>query len=340
VTGSGTRVGIVGAGAMGATHARLLCASVPGAAVVAVCDAVAARAERLAAEIAGGVRVLANGFELIGCADVDAVLVASPGATHAELVLACLDAGKPVLCEKPLATTASDALRVVEAEAALGRRLVQVGFMRRFDPGYVDMKAALDAGAIGAPLLAYSIHRNAMPPPGFGTELILRDTVVHDVDAVRWLLGQELIAATVLTPRPSPRVPDGVLDPLLVLFETDAGALVQVEAFVHAQYGYDIRCELVGEVGALALAPPATVALRRDGREGIAVPMSFQKRFAPAYVSELRHWLASVVDGVPAGASAWDGYAAVAVCEAAVESLLSGSRTEVASAARPALYAG
>jgi myo-inositol 2-dehydrogenase/D-chiro-inositol 1-dehydrogenase len=323
------RVGVIGAGLMGTTHVRLLSGAVAGAEVVAVSDAIAESAERVAAE-AGVGAVHTDALELIYAPDVDAVVIASPAATHEAFVLACFEAGKPVLCEKPLAVDAEASRRVLDADAALGRRLVQVGFMRRFDPGYADLKARLDGGEIGAPLLAHCAHRNPTVPPGFGSEMILTDSVVHDVDTARWLLGQEIVRVTVLTPRATSHAPEGVQDPLLVLFETDAGALVDVEAFVHAQYAYDIRCEVVGETGTLALAPPTTVLLRHAGRAAAELPMRFQDRFASAYVQELSAWVASIASGEPAGAGAWDGYAASAVCEAAVESLRTGCPVEVA----------
>jgi myo-inositol 2-dehydrogenase/D-chiro-inositol 1-dehydrogenase len=332
------RIGVVGAGLMGTTHVRTLNSSVPAGEVTAVSDAVSASAERLAHE-AGAASVYTDAVELIHDPGVDAVIVASPGDTHEQFVLACLQAGKPVLCEKPLAVTRAAARRVLDAEAALGRRLVQVGFMRRFDPGYVELKAALDGGAIGAPVIAYSTHRAPTVPDGFDSEMTIKDTVVHDVDTIRWLLGQELVKATVLTPRPTSKAPAGVQDPQMVVFETSAGALVHVEAFVHAQYGYDIRCELVGEAGTLTLSPPATVAVHRDGQAGTAVPMRFQERFAAAYIGELQAWIASILDGKPAGASAWDGYAATVVCEAAWQSLATHQPITIALDDRPALYA-
>jgi len=282
-----------------------------------VSDAIRESAERLAHEV-GVETVYTDALELIGDHHVDAVVIASPAQTHEAFVAACLEAGKPVLCEKPLASSAEAARRVLDAEAALGRRLVQTGFMRRFDPGYVELKSRVDGGEVGAPLLVYSTHRNATVPPGFGSEMIIKDTVVHDVDTVRWLLGQELVRATVLTPRPTSRAPEGVRDPQVVLFETDEGALVHVEAFVNAQYGYDIRCEIVGETGAMALAPPTP-----------EVPMGFQERFGLAYVNELQAWVGSIADGAPVGASAWDGYAAAAACEAAWASLTTGQPTDI-----------
>ena len=141
------RVGVIGAGLMGTTHVRLLSGEVAGAEVVAISDAVVASAERLAASV--GVRtVYADALELIARPAVEGVVIASPAITHEPFVLACLDADKPVLCEKPLAVDAAACRRVLEAEAALGRRLVQVGFMRRFDPAYVELKAPLET--IGA----------------------------------------------------------------------------------------------------------------------------------------------------------------------------------------------
>jgi myo-inositol 2-dehydrogenase / D-chiro-inositol 1-dehydrogenase len=312
------RVGVIGAGLMGSTHVRLLSSAVAGAEVVAVSDAIADSARRLADEVGAGT-VHTDGRELIEDPDVDAVVIASPAETHEPFVLACLEEGKPVLCEKPLAAAPAAARHVLEAEAALAHPLVQVGFMRRFDPAYVALKARIDRGEIGRPLLAHCAHRNATVPPRFDSELILRDSTVHDVDTVRWLLGQELVKVTVLTPRPSRHAPAGVQDPLLVIFQTDAGALVDVEAFVNAQYGYDIRCEVVGETGTAALP-----------LHGADVPANFQERFPAAYVAELEAWVASIATGTPAGARAWDGYAAALVCEAAVESLRTGEPVEVA----------
>jgi myo-inositol 2-dehydrogenase/D-chiro-inositol 1-dehydrogenase len=327
-------VGVIGAGLMGSTHIRILSSAVSGAEVVAVSDAIAASAERIAAE-AGVASVYADAHELINDPAVDAVIVASPASTHEAFTLACLEAGKPVLCEKPLAATAEASRRVVDAETALGRRLVQVGFMRRYDPGYVDMKQRLDAGVIGAPLLVHCAHRNPAVPPGFTSAMLITDTVVHEIDTVRWLLDAEIVRATVLAPRPSSHAAEGVRDPQFVILETDAGQLVDVEAFVNARYGYDIRCEVVAETGTLELASPAAVEVRREGTRGAEIGPGFQQRFATAYLHELQDW---VRGGDPTGPSAWDGYAAAAVCEAAVESLATGRPVDVQLPARPALY--
>jgi myo-inositol 2-dehydrogenase/D-chiro-inositol 1-dehydrogenase len=331
-------VGVIGAGLMGLTHVRLLSAAVSGAEVVAVSDALPEAAERAAAE-AGTEAVYADGAELIRDERVEAVVIASPAGTHEAFAVACIEAGKPVLCEKPLAETLAASRRVLDAELAAGRRLVQVGFMRRFDPGYADMKTKLDAGLVGRPVLVHCAHRNPAVPPSFGSEMIITDTVVHEMDTVRWLLGQEIVRVTVLTPRPSGLAAEGVRDPQLVIFETAEGVLADVEAFVNCQYAYDIRCEVVGERGTLSLPPATPVLVRQDRRESAELPERFQERFGAAYVNELQAWVAGIADGRATGPSAWDGYAAAAVSEAAVEALRSGRPVDVALEARPGFYA-
>src|SRR3954451_11965207 len=318
---------------MGATHVRLLATEVRGAEIAAVADADPVRA----AAVAGGARGDDEPLALVAYADVEAVIIASSDATHEGFVLACLEAGKPVLCEKPLAASAAAGLRVVEAEAALGRRLIQLGFMRRYDSGYVAMKAALRDGAVGAPLLLHCIHRNASVPPDYTSDMLITSSAVHEIDVARWLLEDEIVSAVVHGPR-VPRSPGGLRDPQLVVMETAGGVLVDVEVFATARYGYDIRCELVGESGTVTLAPPLTVEVRRDGQDAALVPESFGPRFADAYRRELQAWGAAAAEGGAAGPSAWDGYAASAVGEACLRSLAEGGRSHaVELAARRAV---
>ena len=132
------------------------------------------------------------------------------------------------------------------------------------------------------------------------------------------------------TPRPSGHAAEGVRDPQLVIFETGEGVLADVEAFVNAQYAYDIRCEVVGELGTIALPPAAPLVVRRERQEAAELPMRFQERFGAAYVNELQAWVAGIGDGPATGAGAWDGYAAAAVSEAAVEALRTGRPVDVA----------
>jgi len=315
-------VGVIGTGVMGSEHVRRLANEVEGAVVSAVADADPARATAAASAV--GARAHVDAVELIRSDEVDAVVVASSDATHADFVLACLAEGKPVLCEKPLATTAEASLLVAEAEAASGRRLVQVGFMRRFDPAYAALKRELDEGRLGTPLLLHCAHRNAGVPPGYTSEMLITSSLTHEIDVIRWITGEEIVSVTVRAPRSSSRA-NGLRDPQLAILETASGVLVDAEVFANAGYGYDIRCELVGEEGAASLP--------------VAVAPTFVERFADAYRLELQDWVDSLAAGGPTGASAWDGYAASAVADACLASLADGCAVEVRLAERHALYA-
>jgi myo-inositol 2-dehydrogenase/D-chiro-inositol 1-dehydrogenase len=330
-------VGVIGTGMIGTYHIERLAGQHAGARVAAVFDVAADRAQKVADAV--GATAHADAHDVINDDDVDAVVVASPGDTHAEYALACIKANKPLLSEKPLATTVEDCLAVLEAELDHGSRLVQVGFMRRFDAGYGRLKAAIDDGTIGEPLLAHCVHRNPTAPPHFTSDMSQTDSVIHEIDAARWLFGQELVAATVVTPRSSPLAADHLRDPQLVLLETSAGAIVEVEIFVNARYGYDVRCEVVGSEGAVELETPAIVSLARDGRRGRSVPADWRERFGAAFHAEFEQWLAGLAAGRVMGPSAWDGYAATAVAVACVEALETGRRVPIALVERPDLYA-
>ena len=329
------RVGLIGAGVMGTDHAGTLAQAVAGAELAAVADADPGRMDAIVASFAGA-GAHADPQALIRDRAVDAVLIASPDETHAALVAACLRIGKPVLCEKPLAPTAAECLEIVRAESALGRRLIQVGFMRRFDPGYLEMKRSLDAGELGAPLLMHCAHRNRIAPPFIDSQSLISNAAVHEIDIARWLLGREITRATVLASRSSSRAK--IRDPQLVLLETEDAVLVDVEVFVNAQYGYDVRGELVCETGTVALRAPSAVRRRSAGGEGFRHAEDWRGRFRAAYRAQLQAWIGSVRGGAAAGASAWDGYAASAVADACLESQRTGQPTAVLLEPRPALY--
>lgn len=322
------RVGVIGVGMIGEDHVRRLSRVLSGGRVVALSDVDPGRAAAVAERLPGA-RVHPTGEQLIAADEVDAVLVTSWGPTHARYVLACLAAGKPVFCEKPLATTRADCTRVVEAEVALGRRLVQVGFMRRYDPAYQALKAVVDGGSIGPPLLFHSVHRNPSVPAHYTSDMSINDTAVHDIDVGRWLLADEIVAATVLRPRRSSRAPTGLHDPLLVLLESERGVLIDVEVSLSVRYGYDIRGEVVGETGTAALADGGQVVVTGDRLRGSSVPADWRERFARAYDVELQEWLDAVSAGACTGPSAWDGYCATAVADACLAALGSGERTAV-----------
>ncbi|TQS44775.1 Gfo/Idh/MocA family oxidoreductase [Cryptosporangium phraense] len=323
------RVGLIGAGAMGAGHATTLATGVPAARVVAVHDPDAGRAEAVAGPL--GARPAATPGELI--ADADAVIVASPDFTHADLVLACLAAGRPVLCEKPLAETAADARKIVEAEQAGGRRLVQVGFMRRYDPGYLALKAVLAAGVAGEPLIVHNVHRNPVNHTSVSDAGIVTGSMIHELDVVPWLLDTEVTSIRIESPRLT-----GVKDPQLAWLRLASGAMATIEVFVNAGYGYDVRCEVVGSRGTAQLPARPGVVTSVDGATGTPVGRDFVAHFTDAYRAELTRWAAAAADGTAEGPSAWDGYVANAVAEAGIASLASGTTQPVAPGDRPAFY--
>lgn len=332
------RVGVVGVGMMGADHAERVVHRIANASLVAVSDPDQERAQALAGRFEG-VRSVADPLELVADDGVDAVIVASPGFVHEEQVLACIGQGKYVLCEKPLTMDSQSSLRVVEAEARAGKPLVQVGFMRRFDPEYAAMKALLDSGALGRLLLVHNTHRNRDVPATFRSEMIVRDSLVHEVDVARFLFGQEIGQITVLSPAATSAQPEGVVDPQVALFTMAGGAIVTSEVFVKNQVGYEVRCEAVAERGSVMAGRSwaglyTTGAGAANGVWGGAVPVDFRVRFERAYDLEVQAWVDACRRGEVVGPTSWDGYAATAVCTAGVESLAKGQPVTVELAER------
>ncbi|HJX43589.1 MAG TPA: Gfo/Idh/MocA family oxidoreductase, partial [Geodermatophilus sp.] len=307
-----------------------------GARVAVVSDAATDRADQVAADVPG-CRVVPDPLAAIADPEVDAVVIASPGRFHEEQVLACIERGIPVLCEKPLTMDAASSLDIVRAEdahtARTGRRLVQVGFMRRFDPEYAQLRELIAAGGIGEPLVVHCAHRNPAVPAGITTEMIVNDSVVHEVDVARFLLDEEIAAVTVLLPRSTRHAGEGLSDPLLVLLETTGGRMVDVECFVSTGLAYEVRTEVVGEDGSAMIGLHQGLVRQSAGPggavRGTAVAPGFRERFALAYDLELQRWVDAARRGTVDGPGAWDGYAAQAVCAAGVEALRSGRRTEV-----------
>ena len=309
---SDLRVAVLGAGMMGAFHAKALSSRVRGARVSVVSDVFAEKANQLAEET--GARVVDDPIAAVNDAEVDAVLIATPGASHEEQVNACLDARKPVLCEKPLTTEISSAYALVQKEAALGQPLIQVGFMRRFDAEYVALKDLIGSGGLGDPLIVHCTHRNPAVPDFFDSEYMIRDSVVHEVDVARFLLGEELTSVQVLKGVATSAAPDGTSDPMLVVFETESGRLVTDEIYVRSGVAYEVRTEVVGERGSAIIGLDQNLHVKTtDGRWGGRITPSFVERFGAAYDTELQRWVNAARAGTIDGPGAWDGYAAVAV---------------------------
>jgi myo-inositol 2-dehydrogenase/D-chiro-inositol 1-dehydrogenase len=331
------KVGVIGTGMIGQDHIRRITEVLSGAVITGVADANSEAATAVAERLPTA-SVFGTGQELIESEDVDAVIVTSWGPTHEEYVLAAIAADKPVFCEKPLATTQEACRRIIDAEVASGRRLVQVGFMRRYDAAYRALKAVIESGDIGAPLMYHSGHRNPSVPSHYTKDMAIVDTAVHDFDVVRWLLDEELAAIRVLPAKPNSLGGD-LQDPLLMVVETQSGVLVTVETAVNIRYGYDIRGEVVGETGTASLAERNLIDVRTESTVRGRVPFDWRERFVAAFDTEFQEWINAIASGQgPTGPSSWDGYAATVVCDAGVAALYSGDRVAVELGEKPELY--
>ena len=220
-------------------------------------------------------------------------MICSYGPAHEVDVLACIAAGKPVFCEKPLTPTAEAALRIMEAEQAAGRRLVTVGFMRRFDRSYREMKALLDSGELGETLMVHCAHRNPTVPEHYTWDMAINDTAIHEVDTMRWLLGEEFVSARVDKPKKTSLRFEHLQDPLVLILETESGVRVDDEIFVNCQFGYDIRCEAVAEKGVVSLGDQNAIVVRDGVGVRNAIARDHNDRFWGAFVTEVQEWISA-----------------------------------------------
>jgi myo-inositol 2-dehydrogenase/D-chiro-inositol 1-dehydrogenase len=332
------RIGVIGTGAIGRDHTRRINNVLGGATIVALSDVNKASAEAVKKDIAPNATIYETGEALIAASDVDAVLVTSWGATHEQYVLAAIAAGKPCFCEKPLATTADGAKRIVDAEVKHGKRLVQVGFMRRYDSGYVALKQAVDS-KIGAPIIVHAAHRNPTVPEQYITPMAIHDTLIHEIDVFRWLLDDDYVSARVLFPRSAARSHARLKDPQIVILETAKGTIINVEIFVNCHYGYDIQCEVVGEDGIAKLPEPLAIQMRLGAKLQNDILTDWKDRFIASYDVELQDFINAATNGTASGPTSWDGYVAAITSDACVDAQeKDGQAVAINLPTRPALY--
>lgn len=332
-------IGIIGTGMIGEEHARRITQQLTGGQIVAVTDVNLDQARAVVDRLGVEAQVYEDGQALISADNVDAVMVTSWGPTHEEYVLAAINAGKPVFCEKPLATTAEGCRHIIDAEIQAGKRLVQVGFMRRYDSGYQMMKAAIDGNRLGEPLIVHAAHRNPEVPERYVTPMAIHDTLIHELDTFRWLLNDDYKSAQVLFPRKTRHAHSKVEDPQIVLLETVKGVRIDVEVFVNCKYGYDIQCDVVGEEGIARLPEPQSLQLRQAGQRSNEILMDWKKRFGEAFDVELQAFIDGVATGELKGPSSWDGYAAAIAGDVCVKAQESGAIEQIDMPERPAFYA-
>ncbi|CNK23050.1 Gfo/Idh/MocA family protein [Yersinia mollaretii] len=331
-------IGVIGTGAIGQDHIRRCSQVLQGSRVVAVTDINREHATKVIRDLGIEANVYTDGYEVINAKEVDAILVTSWGPSHEEFVLAAIAVGKYVFCEKPLAVTAEGCKRIVEAEAAQGKRLVQVGFMRPYDQGYRALKEVITSGKIGEPLMLHCAHRNPTVGENYTTDMAITDTLIHEIDVLRWLLDDDYVSVQVVFPRKAKHAKTHLKDPQIVLFETAKGTRIDVEIFVNCQYGYDIQCEVVGDIGIAKLPEPSSVLLRSEARLSHEILTDWKDRFIDAYDIELQAFINDVLAEKLTGPSAWDGFAAAVTADACIAAQLSGEIVPVGLPPRPAFY--
>jgi myo-inositol 2-dehydrogenase/D-chiro-inositol 1-dehydrogenase len=333
------RIAVVGAGMMGADHVRRITAKISNADVVAVVEPDPSRAAAAAA-LAPGAITAASFEEALDATAIDAVIIATPGFLHEPILVTALERGLAVLCEKPLTTSAADSLRIVELEQEKSDHpLIQVGFMRRFDQGYKDLRALRESGDQGALLALHHAHRNPTTPPNYSEEMLILDSVVHEIDIIPFLTGEKIVSVEVKKPRKNSLAPADLPEPQFVLFTTESGIMAIVEINVNIQFGYQVTTDAVFESGVATIGRETSMGIVAAGQSSQAVTPSFKERFAAAYDEEVQRWVDAARLGGIDGPSAWDGYTASVVGEAGVRAQQSGALEQITYAIeKPSFY--
>ncbi|ROR06273.1 Gfo/Idh/MocA family protein [Erwinia sp. JUb26] len=332
------KIGLIGLGMIGRDHLQRFNNVITGAQVTAVCDINRAAADAVAAEYHA--TAFYDADELINSDQVDAVFICSIGPVHKAQILSAFKAGKPVFCEKPLTPTADESQEIIAAEVAAGKRLLQLGFMRRFDPGYQALKQTIASGELGEIMLIHCAHRNPSVPESYTLEMAVNDSATHEIDIIRYLLNENIVSVRVDKPRKkTSRAYPHLQDPLIVIFETESGVRIDDELFVNCNYGYDIRCEVIGENAISGLTEQALTYTRSPNGVSHHISQSCMERFATAYDREVQNFVDNISRGsAMTGPSSWDGYVVALVCDAGLASLKDGQKHDVTIPECPALY--
>ena len=326
------RFGVLGAGRIGRVHSKAI-ASTPGARLVAIADPVAKAAQDMADAYGCDIRMI---DAILNAPDIDAVVICTPTDTHSDLIEQAVRAGKAVFCEKPVDLSVKrvqDCLKVVKAE----KGVLMVGFNRRFDPDFMAVKAAIDAGKVGVvEMVTISSRDPGAPPADYITRSggIFRDMTIHDFDMARWLLGEEVetvqAAASVLVDPAIGKLGD--FDSVNVILRTKSGKQAVITNSRRAAYGYDQRIEVLGSLGAVSAMNMAEANIEIADKDGFHRPPLlnfFMSRYTAAYAAEIAGFVAAVNGKTATPTTGEDGLAAIVLAEAALLSVAQGRTVKV-----------
>ena len=327
------KIGLLGAGRIGQVHAAAISAH-PDSVLAAVSDVYVPAAEALATPYDAAVK---SSDEIIADSAIDAVLVATSTDTHSDLIEAATRAGKAVLCEKPVDLSLARA-RVCLANAEQTGQPVMVGFNRRFDPNFALIKAGLAAGEIGkAELLSITSFDPAPPPVSYikVSGGLFRDMMIHDFDMANFIMGEApvSISATgscVVDPEIGAA---GDIDTAIVTLTYADGKLAVIKNSRRAGYGYDQRLEVLGADGLLQannMLESSVVKSTTDGVVSAKPTYFFLERYMPAYRAEWAAFVEAVQANNPMPVTLEDGVQALAMAEAAKQSLDTGKPVALA----------
>lgn len=331
-------VGLLGAGRIGRVHAQAISAHAHSR-LSAVSDAMTDAAAELAGEHGAQVR---SSEDILADPEIGAVLIATPTDTHSDLIEAASQAGKAVLCEKPVDLDLQRAIACRNAVAGSGKP-VMIGFNRRFDPNFSAMKAAADSGEIGrAELLAITSFDPAPPPVSYVKVSggLFRDMMIHDFDMANYLMGD--LPATISAVGSSVVDPEigavGDVDTAVVTMTYDDGRIAVIKNSRRAAYGYDQRVELLGSKGLLQahnMLENTVIKSTADGVVGAKPTYFFLERYMPAYRAEWAAFVDATQSGAAVPVTLEDGVAALAMAEAATLSQQSGGPVRLADILKP-----
>ena len=298
-------IALVGAGTIGRMHARHLARSIDGARLYGVAD-VWAEGAKACAEQNGAARWTADYRELLAEPAVDAVVIGSATATHADIVEAAALAGKPIFCEKPIARSLADGERALKAVERAGVYF-QIGFQRRFDPNFMRVKAAIASGELGRPHMAHLVSRDPGPPTvgpiGLGGGIWF-DMAIHDLDMARWLMEDEAVEvytqASVLIAPGLEKF--GEVDVLAIMLRFAGGGIVTIDNHTDSPFGYDQRAEVIGSKGVISIDnvyPNNALLSDKTGLHRARPLPYFLERYQPVYRDELQVFVNCLLENKP-----------------------------------------